>query len=59
MLASRFPAVAQMPVDAKTDLTGFSDFPQAHWRKSTNPKMNVSGQATAPGGAGKGFGVQR
>ena len=39
MLTSQFPAVAQMLLDAKADLTAFADFPQAHWRKiwSTNP----------------------
>ena len=39
MLTDKFPAVAQMLLDAKADLTAFSDFPQAHWRKiwSTNP----------------------
>jgi putative transposase len=39
MLAGQFPAVAQMLLDAKADLTAFADFPQAHWRKiwSTNP----------------------
>lgn len=39
MLASQFPAVAQMLLDAKADLTAFADFPLPHWRKiwSTNP----------------------
>ncbi len=39
MLTGQFPAVAQMLLDAKTDLTAFADFPHAHWRKiwSTNP----------------------
>jgi putative transposase len=39
MLTSQFPAVAQMLLDAKADLTAFADFPHAHWRKiwSTNP----------------------
>ncbi len=39
MLHGRFPAVAQMLLDAKADLTAFADFPHAHWRKiwSTNP----------------------
>ena len=39
MLTGQFPAVAQMLLDAKADLTAFADFPQAHWRKiwSTNP----------------------
>jgi putative transposase len=39
MLTSQFPAVAQMLLDAKADLTAFSDFPHPHWRKiwSTNP----------------------
>lgn len=33
MLAGQFPAVARMLLDAKTDLTEFSDFPHAHRRK--------------------------
>ena len=39
MLRGRFPAVADMLLDAKVDLTAFADFPHAHWRKiwSTNP----------------------
>ena len=39
MLAAQFPAVAQMLLDAKADLTAFADFPLPHWRKiwSTNP----------------------
>ncbi len=39
MLTDKFPAVAQMLLDAKADLTAFADFPHAHWRKiwSTNP----------------------
>jgi putative transposase len=39
MLAEQFPAVAELLLDAKADLTAFADFPQAHWRKiwSTNP----------------------
>jgi putative transposase len=39
MLAGQFPAVAEMLLDAKTDMTAFADFPHAHWRKiwSTNP----------------------
>ena len=39
MLTTQFPAVAQMLLEAKTDLTAFADFPHAHWRKiwSTNP----------------------
>ncbi len=39
MLAGQFPAVAQMLLDAKPDLTSFADFPLPHWRKiwSTNP----------------------
>jgi putative transposase len=38
-LAAGHPRVAQMLLDAKADVTAFSDFPQAHWRKvwSTNP----------------------
>jgi putative transposase len=39
MLTGQFPAVAQMLLDAKTDLTAFADFPHAHWTKiwSINP----------------------
>src|SRR5215208_254315 len=39
MLASKFPAVATMLTDAREDLTAFTAFPLAHWRKlwSTNP----------------------
>src|SRR5512132_624478 len=39
MLTPKFPAVAAMLVDAREDLTVFTVFPVAHWRKlwSTNP----------------------
>jgi putative transposase len=39
MLASKFPAVARMLLDAREDLTAFASFPTAHWAKiwSTNP----------------------
>ena len=39
MLTGQFPGVAKMLLEAKTDLTAFSDFPLPHWRKiwSTNP----------------------
>jgi putative transposase len=39
MLAPKFPAVATMLADAREDLTAFTAFPVAHWRKlwSTNP----------------------
>nr|BAE45066.1 transposase [Terrabacter sp. DBF63] len=39
MLATRFPAVADMLREAKADITAFADFPEAHWRKiwSNNP----------------------
>jgi putative transposase len=38
-LGATHPRVAEMLREAKADLTAFSDFPQAHWRKvwSTNP----------------------
>jgi putative transposase len=38
-LQSSHPRVAEMLRDAKADVTAFSDFPLAHWRKiwSTNP----------------------
>src|SRR4029450_7608883 len=39
MLQPKFPAVALMLTDAREDLTAFTAFPVAHWRKlwSTNP----------------------
>ena len=39
MLQPKFPQVAAMLVDAREDLTAFTAFPVAHWRKlwSTNP----------------------
>jgi putative transposase len=39
LLSGEFPAVAQLLLDAKADLTAFADFPLAHWQKiwSTNP----------------------
>jgi putative transposase len=39
MLAPKFPAVAAMLTNAREDLTAFTAFPVAHWRKlwSTNP----------------------
>jgi len=39
ILAPKFPAVAEMLLDAKADLTAFADFPSSHWRKvwSSNP----------------------
>jgi putative transposase len=39
MLAGQFPAVAELLLDAKADLTAFANFPHAHWQKiwSTNP----------------------
>ena len=39
MLAPKFPAIATMLGDAREDLTAFTAFPVAHWRKlwSTNP----------------------
>jgi putative transposase len=39
VLASKFPAVADMLYEAKADLTAFADFPTCHWRKvwSSNP----------------------
>jgi putative transposase len=38
-LARQFPAVADLLLQAKADLTAFATFPHAHWRKiwSTNP----------------------
>jgi len=39
LLSGEFPAVAQLLLEAKSDLTAFADFPLAHWQKiwSTNP----------------------
>src|SRR5829696_9844758 len=39
MLQPKFPAVATMLTEAREDLTAFTAFPVAHWRKlwSTNP----------------------
>jgi len=39
-----FPAVADLLLDAKPDLTAFADFPLAHWQKiwSTNPLSSGS-----------------
>jgi putative transposase len=39
MLDTKFPAVADMLTDARTDLLAFSSFPASHWKKiwSTNP----------------------
>jgi transposase-like protein len=39
MLQPKFPQVATMLADAREDLTAFTAFPVAHWRKlwSTNP----------------------
>ena len=38
-LERQFPAVAELLLAAKEDLTAFADFPHAHWQKiwSTNP----------------------
>lgn len=43
-LEPRFPAVAAMLTDAKTDVTAFADFPFSHWKKiwSTNPLERVN-----------------
>jgi putative transposase len=39
LLRGEFPAVADLLLDAKPDLTALADFPMAHWQKiwSTNP----------------------
>jgi putative transposase len=44
MLASKFPAVAAMLLDAREDLTAFAAFPPSHWTKiwSTNPLERVN-----------------
>lgn len=43
-LEPRFPAVAAMLLEAKTDLTAFAAFPVSHWPKiwSTNPLERVN-----------------
>jgi len=43
-LQSSHPRVAEMLREAKADLTAFSDFPLAHWRKiwSTNPPERLN-----------------
>ena len=43
-LASQFPVVAGMLLDAREDLLAYSAFPAAHWRKlwSTNPLERVN-----------------
>ena len=43
-LEPRFPAVARMLVEAKEELTAFTAFPVAHWKKvwSTNPLERVN-----------------
>jgi putative transposase len=44
MLGRQFPKVETMLLDAKTDVTAFTAFPPAHWRKvwSTNPLERVN-----------------
>lgn len=44
LLCGEFPAVAQLLLDAKADLTAFADFPLAHWQKiwSTNPSSALN-----------------
>jgi putative transposase len=43
-LAPRFPAVAAMLAEARTEVTAFAAFPVSHWRKvwSTNPLERVN-----------------
>ena len=43
-LTPRFPAVAEMLTEAAEDVTAFTAFPLAHWRKiwSTNPLERVN-----------------
>ena len=43
-LEPRFPAVAAMLIEAKTDVTAFAAFPVGHWKKiwSTNPLERVN-----------------
>ena len=46
MLEAKFPDVAEMLRDARTDITAFADFPEAHWRKiwSTNPLERLNNE---------------
>ena len=43
-LEPALPKIADMLVEAETDLTAFADFPKAHWRRiwSTNPLERVN-----------------
>jgi putative transposase len=45
-LEPRFPAVAAMLLEAKTDITAFAAFPFSHWHKiwSTNPLERLNGE---------------
>jgi len=49
MLTGQFPAVAEMLLDAKTDLTAFADFPRPRGRKvwSTNPLDGSTARSSA------------
>ena len=44
LLIEKFPAAAQMLLDAEADLTAFAAFPKSHWRRvwSTNPLERVN-----------------
>jgi putative transposase len=50
MLQPKFPQVAAMLVDAREDLTAFTSFPVAHWRKlwSTNPLERLNKEVKRP-----------
>ncbi len=43
-LTGKFPAVAELLLDAEADITAYAHFPRAHWRKiwSTNPLERVN-----------------
>ena len=55
MLAGQFPAVAEMLLDAKADLTAFADFPLPHWRKIWSTDESVNRRAVGEAVFGHGW----
>ncbi len=49
LLEAKFPAVADMLLEAETDITAFAYFPEAHWKKvwSTNPLERLGSTSTS------------